>query len=285
MKILLVPNHLYQKSLDSAYMLEMFLHRQGYSVVMAPDFRDAEQSIEAEFNPEEFGLCIALGGDGTVLRAARIINYAEVPILGISYGHLGFLTSGEPESLLEIVSSALAGELKLSRRASLLAEITTLDDLGSLEIVKQFALNEIAVTRGTSGKMIAFDLLVNGIKLASLRGDGVLVSSATGSTGYALSAGGPIVSPDFSGMVCAPLAPHTLSSRPFVTSPSDIISIEFDEDYGPDRFTYADGILLHQQKRALSIQVKKGPGDILLLADTEDYFYKKISQIFYGERQ
>ena len=165
-----------------------------------------------------------------------------------------------------------------------MCEITTVDDAGVLETFKQFALNEIAVTRGNSGKMISFDLLVNGIKLASLRGDGVVVSSATGSTGYALSAGGPIVSPDFSGMICAPLAPHTLSSRPLVTSPSDIISIEFDEDYGPDRFTYADGILLTEQKRALSIQFKKGPGDILLLAGSEDYFYKKISEIFYGGR-
>ena len=283
MKILLVPNHVYQKSLDSAYMLEVFLSRQGYEVVMAPDFREQDSPGE-DFKPEDFGLCIALGGDGTVLRAARIINYAEVPILGVSYGHLGFLTSGDPESLIELVSSALAGELKLSRRATILCEITTVDDAGLLETFKQFALNEIAVTRGNSGKMISFDLLVNGIKLASLRGDGVVVSSATGSTGYALSAGGPIVSPDFSGMICAPLAPHALSSRPFVTSPSDIISIEFDEDYGPDRFTYADGILLKEQKRALSIQFKKGPGDILLLAGSEDYFYKKISEIFYGGR-
>ncbi|MDO5044820.1 MAG: NAD(+)/NADH kinase [Coriobacteriia bacterium] len=282
MKILLVPNHMYTASVQSSAMLQTYLSEQGFEVECAPDFRIAS-NFDKSYDSSGTILCIALGGDGTVLRAARIINYNEVPILGISYGHMGFLTSGVPKDIRALVQNALAGELKLSKRSTLEIEVFDIDESGKESHESCFALNEVAVTRGNSGKMIAFDLSVNDIHLASVRGDGVVVSTATGSTGYALSAGGPIVSPDFAGMICAPIAPHTLTTRPFVTSPSDIIRIEFEDEYGKDRSTYADGVLLSSGKRTIAVEVKRGPGDIVLLANSHDYFYRKISSIFYGE--
>ena len=155
---------------------------------------------------------VSLGGDGTLLRAARIVGYAGVPIVGISYGHLGFLTAA-PGDLIVTVGDALAGELHVSRRAT-------------LDIECEFEARTARPTRataspsttspsraGAAGNMVEFDVSVSGKHIDRLRGDGFVVSTATGSTGYALAVGGPIVTPEFTGMVCVPIAPHHHGAR------------------------------------------------------------------------
>ena len=137
--------------------------------------------------------------------------------------HLGFLTAASPEErdILQVVSDALSGELHVSRRATIAADIVSVREDGTKDVVRTFALNDMALTRGPLSDMVEFDITVSGHHIDRLRGDGVVVSTATGSTGYALSAGGPIVSPDYTGMVCVPIAPHTIQARAFLTSPSD----------------------------------------------------------------
>ena len=122
--------------------------------------------------------------DGTLLRAARILNYREIPILGLSYGHLGFLTAASPEErdILQVVSDALSGELHVSRRATIAADIVSVRDDGTKDVVRTFALNDMALTRGPLSDMVEFDITVSGHHIDRLRGDGVVVSTATGST-------------------------------------------------------------------------------------------------------
>lgn len=280
-KVLLVPNHSYPEARDAAYMLTVYLQDAGLSSVIAPDYHEARE-FEAQFDPEEICLAISLGGDGTILRTARLLGYSEVPLLGISFGHLGFLTGAQKDRVIQSVTDALAGELHLSRRATLDVEIKTIDEAGNVDVSHHFALNEVAVTRGASGKLIAFDLMVNDIKIDSIRGDGIVVSTATGSTGYALSAGGPVISPEYTGMVCVPIAPHTLSSRAILSSGSDVVCIDFDEGVGLDRGTYVDGVVIEKPGRTVHVMVRRGPGDVMLLNCDNEGFYRSVSRVFYG---
>lgn len=215
MKVFLVPNYYKREAVESGLQLELWLSRQGFDVVWAADQRSG---IESTPDLDDCGLVISLGGDGTLLRAARIVGYREIPILGLSYGHLGFLTAASPEdrNILEVVEDALAGELHVSRRATLDCRVFSIDEQGAERVEAGFALNDLALTRGPLSDMVEFDITVSDHHIDRLRGDGFVVSTATGSTGYALSAGGPIVSPEFTGMVCVPHRPaHHPGARVF----------------------------------------------------------------------
>lgn len=281
MKVLLVPNYYKQEAVESGLMLELWLSRQGYDVVWA-----ADQRSKLTNTPDitDCDLVITLGGDGTLLRAARIVNYCEIPILGLSYGHLGFLTAASPEErdVLGVVSDALAGELHISRRATLACDVVSHGEDGKEDVVRAFALNDMALTRGPLSDMVEFDITVSGHHIDRLRGDGVVVSTATGSTGYALSAGGPIVSPDYSGMVCVPIAPHTIQARAFLTSPSDVVEISMSRDRPSVPAIAIDGQFMTCEGEVDKVTVRRGPGDVLLLDYGPESFYNSVSRVFYG---
>lgn len=283
MKVFLVPNYYKQEAVESGLMLELWLTRQGYEVVWAADQRSKIKDV-----PDIDGtdLVITLGGDGTLLRAARIVGYREIPILGLSYGHLGFLTAASPEErdVLSVVSDALAGELHVSRRSTLSCEVISIDEDGQDHTSTTFALNDLALTRGPLSDMVEFDITVSGHHIDRLRGDGVVVSTATGSTGYALSAGGPIVSPDYAGMLCVPIAPHTIQARAFLTSPSDVVEITMSKDRPSVPAIAADGQFLESASEIQGVTVRRGEGDILLLDYGPESFYNSVSRVFYGVR-
>ena len=284
MKVFLVPNYYKQEAVESGLMLELWLSRQGYEVVWAADQRS---QIQTSPDIEGCDLVITLGGDGTLLRAARIVNYREIPILGLSYGHLGFLTAASPEErdVLSVVSDALAGELHVSRRATLACDVVSVNYDGTEDMVRAVALNDMALTRGPLSDMVEFDMSVSGHHIDRLRGDGVVVSTATGSTGYALSAGGPIVSPDYSGMVCVPIAPHTIQARAFLTSPSDVVEIRMSQDRPSVPAIAIDGQFVTCAGTVDRVMVRRGPGDVLLLDYGPESFYNSVSRVFYGVRR
>lgn len=283
MKVFLVPNYYKQEAVESGLALELWLTRQGFEVDWAPDQRSG---IESTPDLSDCGLVISLGGDGTLLRAARIVGYSEVPILGLSYGHLGFLTAASPEdrNVLTVVGDALAGELHVSRRATLACDIYSVREDGREDVCSSFALNDLALTRGPLSDMVEFDITVSGHRIDRLRGDGVVVSTATGSTGYALSAGGPIVSPDYTGMVCVPIAPHTIQARAVLTSPSDVIEIKMSKDRPSVPAIAVDGQFLSFEGEVERVEVRRGDADILLLDYGPESFYNSVSRVFYGVR-
>lgn len=283
MKVFLVPNYYKQEAVESGLALELWLTRQGFEVYWAPDQRSG---IESTPDLSGCGLVISLGGDGTLLRAARIVGYGEVPILGLSYGHLGFLTAASPEdrNVLTVLGDALAGELHVSRRATLACDIYSVREDGREDVCSSFALNDLALTRGPLSDMVEFDITVSGHRIDRLRGDGVVVSTATGSTGYALSAGGPIVSPDYTGMVCVPIAPHTIQARAFLTSPSDVIEIMVSKDRPSVPAIAVDGQFLSFEGEVERVEVRRGDADILLLDYGPESFYNSVSRVFYGVR-
>lgn len=283
MKVFLVPNYYKSEAVQSGLTLELWLSRQGYDVQWAADQRSGIDSV-----PDIDGadLVISLGGDGTLLRAARIVGHREIPILGLSYGHLGFLTAASPEDrdVLAVVGDALAGELHVSRRATLDCEVVYALEDGSQRMSSAFALNDLALTRGPLSDMVEFDITVSGHHIDKLRGDGVVVSTATGSTGYALSAGGPIVSPDYAGMVCVPIAPHTIQARAFLTSPADVVELSMSKDRPSVPAVSVDGQFLAGNGTVERVLVRRGEGDVLLLDYGPESFYNSVSRVFYGVR-
>ena len=282
MKVLIVPNYSRPDALEGARHLEDWLFDQGADVVWA---RDKKLFPDADDSAEGCDLVVSLGGDGTLLRAARIVGYTGVPVVGISYGHLGFLTAAGPEDLIVTVGDALAGELHVSRRATLDIECEFEDKEGGTHSRHCFALNDFAVSRGGAGNMVEFDVSVSGKHIDRLRGDGFVVSTATGSTGYALAAGGPIVTPEFTGMVCVPIAPHTIMARAFLTSPADVVEIEMSPERPVMRHFFADGQPVPREKgtRGVRACVRRGPGDVVLLDRSAQSFYDSVSRVFYGQ--
>ena len=277
MKVLIVPNYAREDAVESARRLEAWLDDEGIDVAWAHDKR-LLPSVTA--SSEGCDLVISLGGDGTLLRAARIVGYSGVPVLGISYGHLGFLTAAGPDDLLETVRDALAGELHVSRRATLDIECEFVNEDGSSQVTHSFALNDFALSRGGAGDMVEFDVSVSGKHIDRLRGDGFVVSTATGSTGYALAAGGPIVTPEFTGMVCVPIAPHTIMARAFL-----VVEIEMSPERPAMRHFFADGQPVRGEKGSVGVRavVRRGPGDLVLLDRSTQSFYDSVSRVFYGQ--
>lgn len=282
MKVLIVPNYSRPDAVEGARSLEAWLDGQGIEAKWAHDKKlFPGRAVDAS----DCGLVVSLGGDGTLLRAARIVGYSGTPILGISYGHLGFLTSAGPSDLIATVGEALAGELHVSHRATLDIESEFVRSDGSTYTVRSFALNDFALSRGGHGDIVEFDVSVSGIHIDRLRGDGFVVSTATGSTGYALAAGGPIVTPEFGGMVCVPVAPHTIMARAFLTSPSDVVEIDMSQERPVIRHFFADGQPVGDEDAswASHATVRRGEGDILLLDHSTESFYGSVSRVFYGQ--
>lgn len=279
MRVMLVPNDLYEDSVEDARRVEEWLDDRGVDVVRAPNY-----GFDGGVDLDGVGLVVSLGGDGTLLRAARLVADREIPILGLSYGHLGFLTCDQGGlDATTLVGAALAQELHASRRATIEVRLSGHNEDGDSVERTATALNEVVLARGASGKMVEFDVSANGVHIDRLRGDGFVAATATGSTGYALSAGGPIVTPDFKGLVCVPIAPHTITARAFLTSPSDVVELSVADDRSLDPCVFADGEPLFPDLVPDALEVVRGAHDVVLLESRPDTFFSSVSRVFYGK--
>ena len=172
-------------------------------------------------------LAIVLGGDGSMLTAARRLAEADVPLVGVNQGRLGFLTDLAGDNMLDGVGELLAGKFRSERRCLLDASV----ERGEQCIFRTQALNDVVVNKGDLGRMIEFSVSIYGEFLYNQRSDGLIVATPTGSTAYALSANGPILHPAVPGMALVPLCPHALSNRPITVSDASRIEIVLHAPY------------------------------------------------------
>jgi NAD+ kinase len=168
-------------------------------------------------------LLICIGGDGTVLRAARVIVPHAVPILGINMGRLGFLTEVRPGDLVDRLGDALEGRCRIEERTMLQAQVPSWG-------ATHHALNDVIVGRASIGRPLYVETVVDGVRLAIHRCDAVIAATATGSTAYSLSAGGPILHPESQELLLTPVAPHLGSARPVVLPPSATVELTVTAD-------------------------------------------------------
>lgn len=202
-----------------------FLRERGCEAVVMTGERDGPGSRVSPAGLAEADCMLVLGGDGTILRAAREIKELQIPILGINLGTLGFMTEVEPGHIEDALTQVLAGEVSRQERMMLRAVVES----GKGERAEQWALNDVVISRRGSLQINDFDIYVNGQFLKRCSADGVIVSTPTGTTGYNLSAGGPIAAPDTKLVVVTPICPHTLNQRSIILSPEDTIVIRIPE--------------------------------------------------------
>jgi NAD+ kinase len=174
---------------------------------------------------ERVDFLLVLGGDGTLLAAAKRVAARGTPILGINLGHLGFLTEIEEADVYRDLPAFLEGRYVLDERAMLSCTVRPAGD-------EHLALNDVVVSKGPPARTLRLLTHVDGAQLSAYAGDGVIVSTPTGSTAYALAAGGPVLHPSLAALVVTPICPHTLHSRPTVISARERVSIEADADRG-----------------------------------------------------
>lgn len=216
--------------------------------------------LAAEVPIEAVELVVVLGGDGTILRAAELAREGQVPLMGVNLGHVGFLAESERENLDEAVRRALAGDYQVEERMTI--EVVVLQ--GGAEVYRSWALNEATVEKASRERMLEVVLEVNGHPLSRFGCDGVVMSTPTGSTAYAFSAGGPVVWPNIEALLCVPLSAHALFARPLVVSPTSTIAVEVQGRSDGSGVLWADGRRTQLLEPGARVEVRRSPVPIRL---------------------
>jgi NAD+ kinase len=232
-----------------ALMLETHLKRQNISVwtETAENIHDYPREILAN------DMLLVLGGDGTILSAARLCAKANTPILGVNYGHVGFLAELEPHEIIEQLPYYLRGEHWVDERTMLQAKLIS----GGTE-AEFLALNDIVLVRGAQPRLIRFNIYIDSHYYATTTADGIIVSSATGSTAYNLSAGGPILHPSVRGSVLTPIASHLAGDRSIVLEPYGVVRLELLES-SADAIVSADGQINNSCRCPATLSITNSP--------------------------
>ncbi len=176
-----------------------------------------------EISTTQPDLVVSLGGDGTMLRAAQIAHLNDAVLLGINLGTLGYLTEVEASGSIDALQAVLAGSFTVQPRMMLRCDVDT-----AAGPTSHVGLNEVLVERAARHRLVRLGVTIGGERLASFNADGIIVATPTGSTAYALSAGGPIVSPRAETIVVVPVSPHMIFSRPFVLAPDEVVEIQLE---------------------------------------------------------
>jgi NAD+ kinase len=271
---------------ESLHKLEVFLVGQGRDVFYEKKTAEiVDWSVKNVLPISGFAdyidLGIIVGGDGSMLSASRKMASLGIPLLGINRGRLGFLTDISPDEIEARVLSVLQGEYKQTRRFMLETEVTRNGEL----IGNGTAVNDIAMHPGMSARMMTFELYVDNEFVYSQRSDGLIVATPTGSTAYALSAGGPLLVPELDAIVVVPLNPHTLSSRPIALQGSAQIEVRVSTRNELQPVLTCDGQNDIATKPGDIITIKRHANGILLIHPKDNNFYSVCrSKLGWGSR-
>jgi NAD+ kinase len=198
-----------------------------YSEEMAPPRAHLSQCLEEETTiPETVDLVVVLGGDGTLLGAARKVGHYGLPILGVNLGGLGFLTEIPVGMLYQDMEKVINGEISIEPRLMLQARVLRMGE----EKCHFTVLNDVVINKGALARIIDLKVSVDDHFLTTFRADGLIVSTPTGSTGYNLSAGGPILYPDLEALILTPICPFTLTNRPIIVPDTSFIDVQMGEE-------------------------------------------------------
>jgi len=270
---------------ESASQLADHLAARGVTVLALEDEAERLPGLRARFVPEAelaaVDLMVAIGGDGTLLYGAGLVAPRGTPLLGVNRGRLGFLTDVMPEDMLASVDAALAGQCSRDERPLLSAELTT----AAGQVARGLALNDVVMQTHQSGHLIDYETWINQRFVNTHGGDGLVVATATGSTAYALSCGGPIVEPDLDVLVVAPICPHTLSDRPIVVAARSVIEMRLTDRPDSDAEVACVGRPLGRLTPGDRLTVTAAPQRITLLHPSGyDYYRLLRSKLNWGRR-
>jgi len=210
---------------DIAKETVLWLERQGHTAYVFPEVPSAPEGTQRldGFDLDGLDLMVSLGGDGTMLRAVSMVVGRDVPVLGVNFGRFGYLTAAEPDGLHAAIERFLAGDYVLERRMTL--DTLVLPEGSRVARARSTAINDVVLSRPSSAHTVHVRVAITGRQFLSYAADAMIVSSATGSTGYNFSARGPIVSPKLRCLVVTPVSPHMLFDRSLVLDSTDEVAL------------------------------------------------------------
>lgn len=261
-----------------------WLTERGFRVAMEKNFAvstEKVQGVERDEIASLADLLIVLGGDGTLLSVARIPGAEDVPILAVNLGGLGFLTEIRVDEINSLLEKVTVGDFDLDRRMMLEVSLSRSGEEG----VETFrVLNEVVVNKGAMARMIDLDTSVNGMYLNIFKADGLIICTPTGSTGYSLSAGGPIIHPTLKLISLTPICPHTLTNRPIILTDDSTIKVTLRSE-NEDVFLTMDGQVGVRMQEGDFIEVHKSQKVISLVKTPfRNYFEILKEKLKWGER-
>lgn len=269
--------------LDSLRKTVPIFLNKGWQVVIHPEIYDTWLTtslpvnnlyIDSNFgsNLEVARLCLALGGDGTLLTAARYVGIRGTPILGINLGSLGFLTSHSYERITEVINNYFNGGLSAEYRSMLDTRIIRNSEV----LLGRPVLNDAVVVKGLVTRLMEFRVKIDGNDAAIIRADGIIVSTPTGSTAYSLSAGGPILYPALNALIISAICPHSLTLRPMIVPDHLPVSITLED--AEDAHLTLDGQVAFALLPGDCVEFQKSTTDIAILQDANFSFFKLLQE-------
>ena len=264
--VVVKPHH--PDAFKTLCQLVAWLAARDITLVAGPEIDNAgierETGCRVEIIPRaelaaSVDLMVVLGGDGTMIATARLVGDREIPVLGINYGHLGYLTEFRTEEMLGALEEIIAGNYRLDRRVMLDAELVRGDET----LLSNRVLNDAVISKSALARIIEIEARLNNRFVNSFRADGLIVSTPTGSTAYNLSAGGPVVYPSMNAVILTPICPHTLSNRPLVVpddaeielrllTPHEEVALTLDGQVGFD-LAVNDRVLIRKSRTTFNL--------------------------------
>jgi len=268
----------------------VFFNQNNVELVIEADFLKMlyeKQLVKKEYKTfksykeldSSFDILLSIGGDGTILRAATLVRKSGIPILGINAGRLGFLASVQKENIEAFLQLVIDRKYSISKRTLLSLSISPKNkDIQDIN----FAMNEISVSRKDTTSMITIETYLNGEFLNSYWADGLIIATPTGSTGYSLSCGGPILTPDVKSLVITPIAPHNLNARPLVIP--DKTEIRLKVSGREDQYLVSLDSRITSIKNEAVLTIKKTPFQINMVEIPGETFLKTLrNKLLWGE--
>jgi NAD+ kinase len=283
-RVALVGKHEDSRVRESMQGLAAHLADRGRTPVVDVDVDlDFGDTAVQRLRESEFAtgadLIVAIGGDGTMLYAARLATPGAVPLVGVNRGRLGFLADVSPREMCERLDDVLEGRYVRESRALLRARLVE----PGQEDRTALALNDIVVQKWETGRMLDFETWIDGQYVNTHGGDGIVVATATGSTAYALSCGGPIIHPELDALVLVPICPHTLSDRPIVVRSTSAVEIRLVERPDTKAQVTCDGTMLGDLDPTARLFIGPGEARVTLLHPrTHDYYRILRSKLHWG---
>ncbi len=271
-KIGLIYNATRSSNLDFAKQIGEHLLKKGITSCI---YKTGVPDSDLMYLSEELDFALILGGDGTLIGASRVLAPKNIPMFGVNTGHLGFLTEGRPGTAFELLEKVLAGEFRIEERSMLEAQISSSKTF-------MIALNDIVIYRAIDKRMLHLTLSVDGRPVADYHSDGLIISTPTGSTAYAMAAGGAVMDPEVKGIEIVPMCAHSLTNRPNIVSDSRELTITFNRPH-QGTILQIDGQENYPIKIDEFIKVKKSNtvAKLIRLLDEESNFYWTIREKFH----
>jgi NAD+ kinase len=261
-KVAIVYNPDKERAQGESLRLQRWLRARGITVMNGP-------KVVADMRRAD--LMVALGGDGTVLSVSRAVSGWNVPVLGVNVGRLGFLAATEVGAMYRTLARVLAGQGHVENR--LMLSVTAM--VGGKKRGPYYALNECVVRSNATGRVLTLHATIQGKPLATYRGDGLIVSTPTGSTAYNLAASGPIVHPDVDVLLLCPICPHSLFQRPVVVPTSEVVGVQV-ESPNVSALLSLDGQVNHNLAPGDRVEIRQGGERVPLLMDPDRSFYQVL---------